>query len=181
MRLGERLPGPDVQSRLGSECRTGAETTTRFSTQRTVNPTIILLVHSASTLVLCGLIWTVQIVHYPLFARVPEAAFRTYEQEHTRRIAWLVAPLMGVELATAVYLWLAPGSFEPTWFGPLNLGLVGLVWASTLWLQVPLHQRLLRGLDPRAIERLVSSNWLRTAIWTARAGLLGWVLVEHLP
>ena len=33
---------------------------------------LLLLLHAAATLFMTGLIWFVQVVHYPLFARVGE-------------------------------------------------------------------------------------------------------------
>lgn len=46
----------------------------------------------------------------------------------------------------------------------------GLVIA-TIALQVPAHRALGDGFDEQVHRRLVSSNWVRTALWTAR-GLL---------
>jgi hypothetical protein len=61
-----------------------------------------------------------------------------------------------------------------------GLALLGVVWASTGLLQVPRHGELARGWNPRAHRRLVTSNWLRTAAWTARAALLGTVAARAL-
>ena len=55
----------------------------------------VLYLHAASTLSMVGLIWFVQVVHYPLFARV-EQGFIAYEQIHQQRTTWVVAPLMPV-------------------------------------------------------------------------------------
>ena len=41
---------------------------------------------------LAGLIWTIQLVHYPLFALVGAAEWPRYGDEHRRRITWLAAP-----------------------------------------------------------------------------------------
>ena len=39
---------------------------------------LVLLANVASTLILVGLIWFVQVVHYPQFERVGSAAFADY-------------------------------------------------------------------------------------------------------
>ncbi len=44
---------------------------------------LFFLAHITATLYMTGLIWFVQIVHYPLFARVGNAEFSAYEQRHT--------------------------------------------------------------------------------------------------
>jgi len=46
------------------------------------------------------------------------------------------------------------------------------VWASTWLLQVPAHRDLGGRFDPGAHARLVSGNWLRTALWTGRGALV---------
>ena len=62
-----------------------------------------------STLAMVGLIWFVQVVHYPLFAKVGSAGFTEYEQLHQQRTTLVVAPLMLTEAATAcAMLWARP-------------------------------------------------------------------------
>lgn len=138
------------------------------------------LAQAMSTWFLTGLIWTIQVVHYPLFARVGADTFVDYERAHVSKISLVVIPPMLLELATAIF-WLAQpgglGSDAERWVGA---ALLGIVWGSTFLLQVPEHDRLGRGLDRAAVRRLVRSNWVRTLAWTARAALLGAVLSRGL-
>ena len=70
----------------------------------------VFLTHITATLYMTGLIWFVQIVHYPLFSRVGNAEFPAYEQRHTVLTTWVVGPPMLVEGITALILiWLRPG------------------------------------------------------------------------
>lgn len=135
----------------------------------------LLLFQMVTTLALAGLIWTVQIVHYPLFGWVGESGFAAFHAEHSRRIAWLVVPLMAAELGGAVALVAARPTLVPVWAAWLGLVLVGVVWCTTALLSVPQHRRLAGGFEPRAHACLVGSNWIRTAAWTTRAGLLVWL------
>ncbi len=125
----------------------------------------LLLVHTATTLFMLGVIWFVQIVHYPLFTKVGERGFAGYERQHTRRTGWVLALPMLTELVSAVILaWRLEGTLA--WFG---LAVLGLIWASTgLW-QVPAHRRLEGGFDVVIHRRLVQTNWVRTIAWSARA------------
>jgi hypothetical protein len=128
--------------------------------------------HLAATLVMTGVIWFVQVVHYPLFARVGAGGFRAYAAEHGRRTTWVVAAPMLVELGTgAALLWRRP-AFVPAPAAWAGAALLAAIWLSTWGLQVPRHADLAAGFDARAHRRLVVGNWLRTAAWTARAGLL---------
>ncbi|MFN3241467.1 MAG: hypothetical protein ACE37K_08135 [Planctomycetota bacterium] len=130
----------------------------------------LALLHLVPTLVMAGVIWFVQVVHYPLFAAVGERAFRNYEERHTQRTTWVVLPPMVAELALATWLLLrAPEPARPlAWLGA---GLVAGLWLSTFLVQVPCHARLSQGFDAPTWRRLVRSNWARTAMWTARAAI----------
>ena len=138
----------------------------------------VLLVQLASTLFLVGLIWFVQIVHYPLFAAVPASASAAYERAHTERTTWVVIVPMLIELGSAVWLAALPGEDRALRY--VGVGLVGLVWASTFFLQVPMHERLSSGFDTSAHMRLVLTNWIRTAAWTARGGIVLYLLNKAL-
>ena len=134
----------------------------------------VLLTNAAATLFMTGVIWIVQVVHYPLFAGVGAEGFGRYSTDHARLITYVVLPAMLVELATAALLALRPGALGASAY--IGLALVGLIWASTFFVQVPLHERLSTGFDGQAHRLLVSTNWLRTGLWTARAGLTLWWL-----
>lgn len=125
-----------------------------------------------------GLIWFVQIVHYPLFTSVGDAGFRAYVATHATRTTWVVAPLMLLELVSAVLLLLPSfrSVFIPVHEVWVGLLLLAAIWSSTALIQVPLHNRLQTAFSAQSAERLVRTNWLRTAAWTLRAALvLVWV------
>ena len=132
---------------------------------------LLLLVHAAATLFMCGLIWIVQVVHYPLFAKVGVKGFAAYEASHTRLITFIVFPAMVAELITAFVLVANRPDLIPAWQVWSGLGLVGVIWASTGLLQVPMHAVLSGGFDAEAHARLVSTNWIRTIAWSLRSVL----------
>lgn len=135
-------------------------------------PELVWLAHLAATLFLVGLIWVVQVVHYPLFARVGADQFHGYWRGHTRLITWLVAPSMLTEGAAGALLFAArpPGLSLPVLL--VAFGLLAVNWLSTWLVQIPLHKQLGRRFDPATVRRLVLTNWLRTAAWTLRGVLL---------
>ena len=140
----------------------------------TARDAAVLLANLASAWFLAGLIWTIQAVHYPLFARVGREGFAAYESAHTRLITLVVGPAMLAELAAAFALVALRPRAVPAWAAWAALGLVGVIWISTAFVQVPLHGVLGRGFDDDAHARLVGTNWIRTAAWSARALLLAW-------
>lgn len=141
----------------------------------------LALLHAIPTLCLTGLIWLVQLVHYPLFARIAAADFVAYEREHCRRIGPLVLPLMLAELALALRLPFATHDATDRILAFAGIGLLAVVWASTFFVQVPCHQRLEQQYDAATIARLVATNGWRTAAWTVRAVLAVWLLWRQLP
>jgi hypothetical protein len=132
---------------------------------------IAVWAHLAATLYLAGLIWCIQVVHYPLMDAVGGERFAGFHRRHSARISLIVVPPMLVEAATALLLVMSVPPGVPRLLPALGLALLGLVWASTFAVQVPLHSRLARSFDPKAHRRLVNSNWLRTAAWSLRAAI----------
>jgi hypothetical protein len=131
----------------------------------------VLLVQAFASLALTGLIWCIQVVHYPLFAAVGKDEFIRYEADHARLITLVVGPLMLVELATTLWIAAARPAGVPAWMAWTGVILLAAIWLSTAAIQVPCHARLAAGFDPEVHARLVSSNWIRTVAWTARGVL----------
>jgi hypothetical protein len=129
----------------------------------------ILLLHLAITSALAGLIWTIQIVHYPLFQQVGEESFVTYHARHMSRITWVAGPLLLAEVSSAALL-LFIGESSPLFC--LSLVPIPVIWASTIIYQMRLHNRLTNGFHLETICRLTLTNWIRTLGWTFRAGCL---------
>ncbi|MEO0494270.1 MAG: hypothetical protein AAF081_12740 [Actinomycetota bacterium] len=139
----------------------------------------LTLVHAAATWFLVGLIWTIQVVHYPLFAKVGEAGFVAYEAAHTRLISLIVGPAMLVEGIATLWLFFAPPDGLSRTL-PLIAGLVlAVVHLSTITLQVPAHGRLEQGWNPVVADRLVRTNWIRTLGWTTR-GVLALLMIDAI-
>lgn len=146
---------------------------------------LLLLIHAGATLYMTGLIWFVQMVHYPLFNRVGAERWEGYASAHRFGTTWVVGPPMLVELATAVALVVWRESLEggvrgagepPVWSVWLGLGAVVALWLSTAVLQVPQHRAMSERFHARAHRRLVLGNWLRTLLWSGRGVLVLWWL-----
>ncbi len=140
----------------------------------------IMLAQLASTLAMTGIIWFVQIVHYPLFSRVGVDHFQLYERENTRVTTWVVAPLMLVELSAALLLCCFPSGVLGFAILVWNLISVAVIWLVTFSVQVPQHTRLSASFDALTHHRLVIGTWLRTALWTGRAWLVLWMVNQLL-
>jgi hypothetical protein len=141
---------------------------------------LLLLANVAATLYMVGLIWQVQIVHYPLFAQVGDAGFTAYARLHSNLITLVVGPPMLFEAATAALLLAHRPANIPFSAALLGAVLLAAIWLSTLLLQVPQHGRLADGFDADAHRFLVLSNWVRTLAWTARGALALWMTAKAM-
>ena len=138
-----------------------------------------LLLCVFSTFAMTGLIWLIQVVQYPLMSEVGEGSFVTYEQAHCQRITPVVLPLMTAELFSAAWLLWRPVQGCSV---VLTIAFAALlvVWASTFFIQVPVHNQLCVAFNAEQHRWLVQSNWIRTAMWSVRSGLMIWVLAQQL-
>lgn len=136
----------------------------------------LFLAHAGATLLMAGLAWFVQIVHYPLMTHVQPERFRTFEAAHTARTTIVVAPLMLIEALAAVLIVVASPPDVPVWTAWCGLALLSLVWGTTFGVLVPLHRRLQRGWDARSHAALVRWNLPRTIAWSLRGALALWML-----
>ena len=128
--------------------------------------TLEWLSHLLTSWALFGLIWTIQLSHYPSFRYIAEKDFSAFHQHHTSSIVLIVIPLMLLELGLVG--WQAyQSSWNWIWVIPLLL-VVG-IWAITFFVQVPLHGNLEAGKNIQLIEKLVKTNWWRTILWSVKA------------
>ncbi len=142
---------------------------------------IILLFQIFSTLTMFGVIWIIQLVQYPFFSYVDTKSFPKYHAAHTTWITPVVAPAMIIELITSILIVIYPPKNIDLIFLYVGLLLTIIVWASTFFIQIPLHNKLAEGFDEKAHRSLVNTNWIRTIAWSLRAILVlyfAWVYIE---
>jgi hypothetical protein len=139
---------------------------------------VVLVVSAVATWAMVGLIWLIQIVHYPMLAQYSQALPVEASMDHAHRITPLVGPLMAIEGVTALALMAAPPS-GASWILMWVAGaLLGIALLSTLIFSVPQHRAQAQGYDEDAAQRLVRTNWYRTIAWTARGLVLAAAVVQ---
>lgn len=124
-----------------------------------------------SGLFMTGLIWFVQVVHYPLFSLIDASSFKEFHQEHTKKTTWVVAAPMMIELVSSGLAIFFISDNENT-IPIMSFLMVFLIFLSTALVQVPLHSRLGVKKNFEIIRKLVLTNWVRTFLWTSKTLLL---------
>jgi hypothetical protein len=141
----------------------------------------VLLGHALATFAMTGIIWFVQVVHYPLFRAVGAGGFAGYSAAHARLTTRIVAPPMLLELATGLLLLRLRPADVPLWPPALGLALIAVLWLATAFISVPKHAVLANGFDELAWRSLCAGNWIRTVLWSLRSALVLAMLALALP
>jgi L-asparagine transporter-like permease len=128
---------------------------------------ILFLINLSLSAFMCGVIWLVQVLIYPSFRLVRDIK---HHQFHMKAISYVVVPVMLLELVSTVFYYFQVRDQLLL----LVLVLLILIWLSTFLLQVPQHQKIQLENSDEAINRLISSNWIRTILWSAKTLLLLW-------
>jgi hypothetical protein len=141
---------------------------------------VVLVLDVAASWAMVGLIWFVQIVHYPLLSVVPVESAGTVAMEHQRRTAWVVMLPMATQGFTSLALlrWVPTG--VDTWLPWGNAVCVGIALASTVLLSVPRHSRMATNPTSTIGRELVVTNWPRTIAWSASGVLLAAMLLQRV-
>ena len=152
----------------------------RVTNDRTLAATVA--VHAAATMAMVGLIWTVQVVHYPLFESVGAEAYPNYQSRHIDRIGAVLVVPWGLEGLSIVALLVLARERTMRVLAVAGAALMGLILLVTMIWAAPVHGELLDGFDPEQHDTLMASNLVRTLLWTARGGVamaMVWVLLDR--
>ena len=141
---------------------------------------LVLLLNAVATWTMVGVIWFVQVVHYPLLSVVPVESAATVAVEHQRRTGWVVMAPMAVEGVTTLML-LAMVPVGVAWFVPWLAGIpLAVALGATVLLSVPRHARMAASPDEQVGRELVTTNWVRTVAWSVRGAVVAAMLLATL-
>lgn len=131
-----------------------------------------------------GLIWTIHVVHYPLFAKVGEANYVAFQAEHVDRIGslllvpWLTEGLTLLGVSAMAFLGGRRELRLPAAIGSVGMAVVLVI--SGFW-SAPAHGELADGFDASVHARLMDANLVRTLAWTVCGVAATWVLALLWP
>ena len=111
--------------------------------------------------ILVGVILMTQFINYPLFKSI-KSDFTDYHKKYTERMGYVVAPLMIIELVLVTYIII---HHKENLFVIFIFLLTIIIWASTFFIQVPIHNTLSKKKEKNKIIKLNKSNYIRTICW----------------
>ena len=137
----------------------------------------VLLGHLIFTSIMTGVIWVIQIVHYPSFHFIEKDLYTAFQKFHMNKISIIVIPIMLAELITGMMLFLDKSSKSP--FLIISFVILVLIWLITGVFFSKAHNELIAGYQELVINQLVAMNWIRTLLWTLRLLLLTYFVYLH--
>ena len=133
------------------------------------NQHVIFISHLTLTSIMVGLIWVIQLVHYPTFHFIDKNLYSSFQKFHMNSISLIVIPVMVLELATGVLLLVGNSK---NFLIIISFIILILIWAITGVFFSGAHGKLITGYDALVVDELVSMNWVRTILWTLKMLLL---------
>ena len=133
------------------------------------NYRLLVIVHLAASLFMVGLIWTIQYVHYPLFAYVGETTYASFQAEHVERIGrLLIVPWLseGVTLIGIFAIAFIGKRKELRVLAVINAVAMAVVLVLSGFWSAPAHAKLADGFDESVHQQLMTVNLIRTFAWT---------------
>jgi len=130
------------------------------------NDNIVINIHFASTAVMVGVIWVIQLLHYPTFHYIEKNNYSQFQKFHMNRISYIVIPAMVIEMLSGIMLVIINDDFI------ISFSFLVCIWIITFVFFTNIHQRLLSKYENTAVEKLVNLNWIRTVFWTVRLVIL---------
>ena len=137
----------------------------------------VLLGHLIFTSIMTGVIWVIQIVHYPSFHFIEKELYTAFQKFHMNKISIIVIPIMLAELITGMMLFLDKSSKSP--FLIISFVILVLIWLITGVFFTKVHNELIAGYQELVVNQLVAMNWIRTLLWTLRLLLLTYFVYLH--
>lgn len=128
----------------------------------------VFILHLVSTSIMVGVIWIIQLVHYPTFLYIDKQKYMKFQEFHMSRVSYIVMPTMIAELFSGIYILFYNNILMVNTFFLLASFSLFLNWVITALVFVKIHNRLLIKYEKNIILLLVKLNWLRTILWSLR-------------
>ncbi len=138
----------------------------------------IAMIHLAATGFMVGLIWTIHVVHYPLFSLVNEP-YRPFQEAHMSRITKLLVAPWGIETLSAAALVMTASTGTDRSLALVGLALLVAVVIVTGLGAAPIHGKLVDAYDETLHRRLMRVDLVRALVWSARLIPAGWLVLSN--
>ena len=124
---------------------------------------IIVYISLFTNLIMVGVSLITHFVTYPSFKLIKSNTFSEFHKSYTKKMLFIVAPVMILELISSLLLVIFDISDNHTEIG-LLITLI-LIWLLTFFNIVPIHNKLTVNYNKDLNQKLIKLNGLRTILW----------------
>ena len=122
---------------------------------------LFLKINIYSNIYLIAISIIVQFIIYPSFKNYYNSNFRSFHNSYTKKMFFIVGPIMILELLSTLYL-----VVKNTFLFPSTI--VAFIWLTTFFLIVPVHNSLNSAFSIRTHKKLLRLNIVRTSFWVLK-------------
>ena len=109
-----------------------------------------------------------QFIIYPSFKKPDFKSFKTYHLNYTKKMFYIAAPIMLVELFSSIFLvYKYPSIIYLT-----SLFILILIWILTFVFIVPIHNFLAKMNNKEKVDKMIKLNGLRTIFWVFKYSII---------
>ena len=124
---------------------------------------IIVYISLFTNLIMVGISLITHFVTYPSFRLIKSNTFSEFHKSYTKKMLFIVAPVMILELISSLLLVIFDISDNNTEIC-LLITLI-LIWILTFLTIVPIHNKLTVNYNKDLNQKLIKLNGLRTILW----------------
>ena len=122
-----------------------------------------------SNLLMIGICILVQFIIYPSFKNSDFKNFQAFHLSYSKKMFFIVAPIMLTELFSSVILIYK----TPSKTYLISLIFLLLIWLLTFLFIIPIHNFLSTNHSIKKVERMIRLNGLRTFFWLSKYLIIG--------
>jgi hypothetical protein len=139
------------------------------------NTAFFIDIHFLSTAIMVGVIWVIQLIHYPSFHFIKKSKYSKFQQFHMNRISIIVIPTMIIEIISGLLIFWSV--FHSNIFFISSLFILISIWGITFIFFTKMHQGLVFGYNQEIVNKLILINWSRTLLWSLRLIILCYIRI----
>lgn len=140
----------------------------------------LLKIHLFTSFYMTGIIWLVQVIHYPLFNLVSSNNWQDYHAKHIRGTSLVIAAPMFTELLSLCAIFYLAPAYRGHYLMLSSFFLLLIIWLTTFLISVPIHNQLALEFNQGSCKKLTQTNWIRTISWSLKSLiLLYWLSLNY--
>ncbi|WP_328535159.1 hypothetical protein [Streptomyces sp. NBC_00344] len=140
----------------------------------------LVLAQTLAVLYTTGFVWTLQLMDYPMVARLRQGASESYMAAHNQMFWRVLAPGLLVAGLTSLLLVVARSDAVPLWAALLSVALLVLIMVLSGAVATPDRVALAERFSASVHAHLLGVSWVRTTAFTTWSALDTWLVWKFM-